>query len=421
MHAIQRAHDAVGAGVGYPEVGDRQLLPVPAPTAIVPARRPRRRRASRRRDRSAAPFATRTTTPAICSGKMPPRGTGLCRGEPMTQRSFAFRALTSALASAVLLAGVPMAGAHHSVAGQFDIHKTVTVSGVVSKVNWVNPHIYIEVSVKEPAATWRLEGVPVGMARKAGLSMSMLKGHGETVTIVAHPATRRYAEPRLHHQDHLPRRQGVPVRGGCCGGEGVMSARTGHRIGAWGLATIAACAVTGTWLIGTAAEADSSAAPAPGKVARLSDGHPDFNGSWDNGNGYDFIKPQKGEDGSICISGCKPAAAPAGTPPAPRVMVAPDRPKYKPEFAAKVADLEKRQVEMDPVIRCKSPGLPRIGPPDKIVQRPGQVVFLYDDVSGSFWRIIPTDGSKHREDADESYSRRCRRSLGSATRSWLSP
>ncbi len=82
-----------------------------------------------------------------------------------------------------------MAGAHHSVAGQFDIHKTVTLSGVVSKVNWVNPHIYIELTVKQPAAaTWRLEGVPVGMARKAGLSMSMLKGHGETVTIVAHPA-----------------------------------------------------------------------------------------------------------------------------------------------------------------------------------------------------------------------------------------
>ena len=99
------------------------------------------------------------------------------------------RFIASLLASAVLLAGVPMAGAHHSVAGQFDIHKTVTLAGVVSKVNWVNPHIYIELTVKQPAAaTWRLEGVPVGMARKAGLSMSMLKGHGETVTIVAHPA-----------------------------------------------------------------------------------------------------------------------------------------------------------------------------------------------------------------------------------------
>jgi hypothetical protein len=38
-------------------------------------------------------------------------------------------------------------------------------------------------------------------------------------------------------------------------------------------------------------------------------------------------------------------------------------------------------------------------------------VFLYDDVSGSFWRIIPTDGRKHREDADESY-------LGNAVGHW---
>jgi len=95
------------------------------------------------------------------------------------------------LASAVAVTISPLAGAHHSVAGQFDIARTVTLSGTVSEVHWVNPHIYIEFAVKTPqdqAATWRLEGVPVGMARKAGLSLAMLKGHGETVTIVAHPA-----------------------------------------------------------------------------------------------------------------------------------------------------------------------------------------------------------------------------------------
>ena len=101
------------------------------------------------------------------------------------------RLAAGVIAAAVLFADMPIAGAHHSVGGQFDLSKTVTVSGVVSKVHWVNPHIYIEVAVKDPAdqaATWRLEGVPVGMARKAGLSMAMLKGNGETVTIVAHPA-----------------------------------------------------------------------------------------------------------------------------------------------------------------------------------------------------------------------------------------
>jgi hypothetical protein len=54
-------------------------------------------------------------------------------------------------------------------------------------------------------------------------------------------------------------------------------------------------------------------------------------------------------------------------------------------------------------LKCGNPGLPRIGPPDAIVHRPGQIVFLYDDLSGSFFRIIPTDGRPHRADAEETY------------------
>lgn len=101
------------------------------------------------------------------------------------------RFAAGALATALLLSLASSANAHHSVAGQFDVNKTLTLSGVVSKVDWVNPHIYIQLDVKDPdgrMAPWRLEGVPVGMARKAGLSKKMLEGHGETVTVVAHPA-----------------------------------------------------------------------------------------------------------------------------------------------------------------------------------------------------------------------------------------
>ncbi len=149
-------------------------------------------------------------------------------------------------------------------------------------------------------------------------------------------------------------------------------------------------------------------APAPATPARpvphLPDGHPDLNGTWDNGSGIDFVHPEKSANGSVCIAGCgSGAAAPPSPPAAPRPAAAPNTPKYKPEFLSKVHDLDKRQVQMDPVLRCKSPGLPRIGPPDKIVQTAGQVVFLYDDVSGAFFRIIPTDGRPHRTDVDDSY------------------
>ena len=94
-----------------------------------------------------------------------------------------------ALAVAALLYG--SAYAHHSLGGEFDTRKTLTLTGVVSRVDWANPHIYVFLDVTDPAgkvATWRLECVPVAMARKGGVSMKMLMGNGEKVTVDAFPA-----------------------------------------------------------------------------------------------------------------------------------------------------------------------------------------------------------------------------------------
>jgi len=68
-------------------------------------------------------------------------------------------------------------------------------------------------------------------------------------------------------------------------------------------------------------------------------------------------------------------------------------PHYKRQFLTKIKDLDKRQVDTDPVLRCKNPGLPRIGPLDKIVQQSKQIVFLYDDVSGALKHLV--DDSRH--------------------------
>ncbi len=139
-------------------------------------------------------------------------------------------------------------------------------------------------------------------------------------------------------------------------------------------------------------------------LPRDAGGHPDLNGTWDNGSGIDFVKPQHLAGGSVCVSGCDPSppAAKSGTPPPAAARAPRNFPQYKPEYLAKVAELNKNQLKFDPVLHCRSPGLPRIGPPDKIVQQPGQIVFLYDDVSGDFFRIIPTDGRPHRMDVDPS-------------------
>jgi Family of unknown function (DUF6152) len=78
--------------------------------------------------------------------------------------------------------------AHHSVPGQFDMSKTVTLKGVISKVDWINPHIYVYLDVPDEnggKTTWALETLPTAMMRKAGISKESIMGQpGEVVTIV---------------------------------------------------------------------------------------------------------------------------------------------------------------------------------------------------------------------------------------------
>jgi hypothetical protein len=158
-------------------------------------------------------------------------------------------------------------------------------------------------------------------------------------------------------------------------------------------------------MTGMAGAADAAQPDTP----LLPDGHPDLNGTWENGGGIDFLQPQKGPNGSVCVRECgdppKAGAAPAAARPAP------DRPRYRAQFLARVRDLTEKQVQFDPVLRCKPPGVPRIGPPDKIVQTTREVVFLYEDVSGPFFRIVPLDPRAQRNDASESY-------LGDALGRW---
>ena len=62
-----------------------------------------------------------------------------------------------------------------------------------------------------------------------------------------------------------------------------------------GLGLLASMVALATPAFAESGPASKAQPAAAGKVPRLSDGRPDFNGTWDNGNGYDFIKPQKGD------------------------------------------------------------------------------------------------------------------------------
>ena len=82
--------------------------------------------------------------------------------------------------------------AHHSVPGQFDMSKPVTLKGVITKIDWINPHIYVHLDVKDGSgttSTWALATLPTAMMRRAGLTKETLQGKpGEEVTINAVPA-----------------------------------------------------------------------------------------------------------------------------------------------------------------------------------------------------------------------------------------
>lgn len=81
------------------------------------------------------------------------------------------RALKILAAAIVILAsGVPLL-AHHSFAAEFDSAKSVDFAGVVTKVEWANPHVYFYVDVKDPqtgkVTNWGCEmGSPNGLTRQ---------------------------------------------------------------------------------------------------------------------------------------------------------------------------------------------------------------------------------------------------------------
>jgi hypothetical protein len=92
--------------------------------------------------------------------------------------------LGALLGIALTTAVLPVA-AHHSFAAEYDASKAVRITGVISKVEWTNPHSYLYIDVKDDqgaSITWTCEGGAPNALSRRGFSKNSIK-IGDTVTI----------------------------------------------------------------------------------------------------------------------------------------------------------------------------------------------------------------------------------------------
>ena len=138
------------------------------------------------------------------------------------------------------------------------------------------------------------------------------------------------------------------------------------------------------------------------KLRRTADGHPDLSGNWTFGIDLPHGDIVKVVDGKSSRLHYDQSARHHINEDVAGALPWEKAPAYKPELQEKVQYLLANESKTDPVFYCDKPGTPRIGSPRKIIQMPKETVFLYEDISGNTFRIIPTDGKPHRASANPS-------------------
>ena len=80
--------------------------------------------------------------------------------------------------------------AHHSVSAEFDVNRQISYTGVITRVEWSNPHIYFYLDVtdaRQKVTNWAFEGAGPNTLARMGWLRDTLKV-GDRVTVVAFPA-----------------------------------------------------------------------------------------------------------------------------------------------------------------------------------------------------------------------------------------
>ena len=86
----------------------------------------------------------------------------------------------------LLLAAATSALAHHSFGAEYDANKPLNLTGVVTKVEWTNPHSFFYLDVKDASGkitNWKLEGFPPNVLYRTGWKKDVTIKQGDEVTV----------------------------------------------------------------------------------------------------------------------------------------------------------------------------------------------------------------------------------------------
>jgi hypothetical protein len=76
--------------------------------------------------------------------------------------------------------------AHHSFGAEYDVNRPITLTGVLTKIEWTNPHTHIYLDVKDDRGTvvsWQLEGYPPTALHRMGWRRDVTMKVGDTITV----------------------------------------------------------------------------------------------------------------------------------------------------------------------------------------------------------------------------------------------
>ena len=97
--------------------------------------------------------------------------------------------LSAAVCTAVTILGVASLDAHHSPSAIFDMAKPVSVSGTLTRIDWINPHIVLSMDAKDQTGKvehWTFQSNPPSWYKSVGLARAdFAKVIGQTVTVGA--------------------------------------------------------------------------------------------------------------------------------------------------------------------------------------------------------------------------------------------